>query len=390
MNPMQNLRHRTSHAAPTFAVAFAACAAFIAAGSASAQTQTPAKDPTLGDPSQDDAALDRQRRELSDEVLTPLAPRKTPSALPSVPGLSSIDYKLPNRKFFPEGTLLTGLVGTLVRSPMDDVIFLPDASTTDADGATVPQPNAPAMVLLPTQKLAQLTAATRGLDADTRIAITGQVFVYRDRQFLLPTTFAVRPKTAVKSTPEPAAESATNSNPTTTAKQTPTPDAKKPDPNAPTPTANTDPRVEDLIRDLESMRGPARVMDPSDTTSTPPATPPSTSPSSDPATPAPAEASEALTPEGTLLVNRRGRLTRSAATGGRIAIAFDNDPDSPVTGSMVVLPCSMLRSMEEVVATKSEDLAFIVSGRVLVYEGQNYLLPVLFQVRQTTDIRPQQ
>ncbi len=340
--------------------------AILASLNAAAQTETPTvqprQDPALTDPSLDDSSLDRQRRQVTDEVVAPLAPRKGPTALPSVPGLSSIDYNLPNRKFFPEGTLLTGLVGTLVRSPMDDVIFLPDLTATDASGTATTQPNAPAMVLLPTQKLAQLTAATRGSDPDTRVAVSGQVFVYRNRQFLLPTTFAVRPK--VSAAPVPSA-----------------PAAVKPatDPVAP---AN-DPRVDDLIRDLESMRGPARVMDPAEPT---PVTRPDEAADAD----STLATDQALTPEGTLIVNRRGRLIRSAATQGRIAMSFDNDPDSPSVGAMVVLPCTLLRSMEEVLSTKGEDVVFNVSGRVLTYEGQNFLLPVLFQVRQTSDIRPQQ
>jgi len=357
--------------------------------------RTPASDPSLTDPSLDDAALARERRDLTDEVVAPAVARKGPSALPSVPGLSSIDYRLPNRKFLPEGTLITGLVGTLVRSPMDDVIFLPDATTADAGGTTLTQTNAPAMVLLPTQKLAQLTAATRGLDADTRIAVSGQAYVYRDRQFLLPTTFAVRPRaTAPAPVVAPAPTKAVPIAATPPVPAAPTAD-RSTTTAAPTAASPTDPRVDDLIRDLEAMRGPARVMDPTDSAPTDPNGPLALNPlPTRPETPGnPLEASEggqALTPEGTLIVNRRGRLTRSAATGGRIAMAFDNDPDSPGQGTMVVLPCALLRSMEEVVATKGDDTAFNVSGRVLVYEGQNYLLPVLFQARQTLDIRPQQ
>jgi len=373
--------------------------AVFAIGSASAQSPapaptpaptlapTPATDPSLTDPSLDDA-LDRPRRTVTDEVVAPMVPRKGPAALPSVPGLSSIDYKLPNRKFLPEGTLLTALVGTIVRSPMGDVIFLPDITATDAAGAKIAQTNAPAMVLLPTQKLSQLAAATRDLEPATRVAVSGHVYVYRDRQFLLPTAFAVRP--TVTAPPQPA-----TSTPPTRLPAAAAPSNTKPSlPAAPA----ADPRIEDLIQDLETMRGPARVMDPTDpdpsiaaTPSTPPApgltatTPPGATPPD-----APREGIEALTREGTLIVNRRGRLTRSAATGGRIAMAFDNDPDSPGPGTMMILPCALLRSMEEVVATKGDDTAFQISGRVLVYDGQNYLLPVLFQARQTLDIRPQQ
>ena len=46
--------------------------------------------------------------------------------------------------------------------------------------------------------------------------------------------------------------------------------------------------------------------------------------------------------------------------------------------------------MEETAASRGDSLSFNVSGRVLVYEGRNYLLPAFFQVRQPGDIKPLQ
>ena len=63
------------------------------------------------------------------------------------------------------------------------------------------------------------------------------------------------------------------------------------------------------------------------------AAPPAAAPASVPTAPTPAgsdaTATKALSNEGTLLTNRRGRLIRLAQEGGRLALVLDNDPNSP-------------------------------------------------------------
>ncbi len=302
---------------------------------------------------QESSQPERSPRDLTEVPVAPNKPAVQPSAIPTVPGLGAATYNVPGRRFLPEGTFLTGLSGTLIRTSKNDIVFLPEEPSKDKASEPASQP----FVLVPSQKLAQLDAATKALDATTRVNISGQVFVYRDRQYLLTSAYAVKPNVVQ---PEPAP--ATDDVPA---------DAPKAEP------AN-DPRVDDLIRELESERGTERLLDPG-TVPTPTAPDAADDPEKHP-----------LANEGTLLSNKRGRLVRLRELGGRLAFAFDNDLNSPTAKPMVIVPCAMLKSMEETAASRGDSLSFNVSGRVLVYEGRNYLLPAFFQVRQPGDIKPLQ
>ncbi|MFZ4573293.1 MAG: hypothetical protein ACOYN0_02780 [Phycisphaerales bacterium] len=298
---------------------------------------------------------ERSSRDLTQVPVQPNKPAVQPSAIPTVPGLGAASHNLPGRRFLPEGTFLTGLSGTLIRTSKNDLIFLPDEPPADRAGEPAYQP----FVLVPSQKLAQLDAATKALDAKTVVNISGQVYVYRDRQYLFASAYSVQPSVVQPS----GGESGSNAAP-----------ARPTDEPAPA----SDPRVTDLIRELESQRSTTRLLDPERPAA-----------SGAEATPTDAE-KQPLTNEGTLFSNKRGRLVRLKELGGRLGFSFDNDTDSPSAPPMIIVPCAMLKSMEETAASRGESLAFNVSGRVLVYEGRNYLLPIFFQVKQPGDITPLQ
>jgi hypothetical protein len=77
--------------------------------------------------------------------------------------------------------------------------------------------------------------------------------------------------------------------------------------------------------------------------------------------------------EGTFIVNRVGRLTRSA-DGQQEEFAFDADGKTMRDAPVVILPNLKLMQMENAVAGSSRDLRFRVSGMVTEYKGRNYVL----------------
>jgi hypothetical protein len=283
----------------------------------------------------------------NDEPVQPTRPAPAQSAIPSIKPtpLPEADAALPPPRKLPEGTFLTTRAGRLVKARTGDTIFLPDPVE---GGATLP-----AMVLLPSQRLAQIetTMAAPGFSGD--VIIGGQVFVYRGHEYLLPTTFS-QPAPAK---PEPAG-----------ATQPPAP--------ATNPATDSDPRVEDLIKDLESQRSAPRALTPNTPANT--ATPP------DPKDNAP------VMQEGTLMTFKRARIIRLPDHAGRVAIAFDNDPNSPAPAPMIVQPCAELQRLESLAASRGDALALKVSGRVLTYKSRNYFLPTLIQTTSPGEVVPMQ
>jgi hypothetical protein len=208
-----------------------------------------------------------------------------------------------------------------------------------------------------------------------KVVLTGQVYVYRDRQYLLINAYSVKPLVL---TPEVVAPGKSDSNKSESGNtESGSSDSQSGSATSERTENTTDPSVADLIRELENERGPERLLDPATPSG---ATPPEAD-----------ESKQALlTPEGTLISNRRGRIVRQRGLGGRLSFAFDNDADNPATQPMIIMPCGLLLAMEQLAASRGDELTFTVSGRVLAYEGRNYLLPILYRVRQPTDVKPLQ
>lgn len=91
---------------------------------------------------------------------------------------------------------------------------------------------------------------------------------------------------------------------------------------------------------------------------------------------APGKDQPKLRAEGEFIVNRTGRLTRSANSAQAVFV-FEADskasPEAPIT----LLPCAMLENMEEWVEQHGDKIVFIVSGQVTSYRGTNFLLPTM-------------
>lgn len=91
---------------------------------------------------------------------------------------------------------------------------------------------------------------------------------------------------------------------------------------------------------------------------------------------APGEDPPPLRREGEFIVNRRGRLIRSAE-GGHLLFVFESDSlDNPEL-PMVMQACQLLEAMENEVQRHGDTTIFKLSGQINTYRGANYLLPTM-------------
>jgi hypothetical protein len=77
--------------------------------------------------------------------------------------------------------------------------------------------------------------------------------------------------------------------------------------------------------------------------------------------------------EGSFITRQRGSMLR--LPGGDKAFIFHKDAQGRAERPMVLLPCLTLQSMEQILADRNDDTAFLITGQVYAYRGVNYLLP---------------
>jgi hypothetical protein len=94
---------------------------------------------------------------------------------------------------------------------------------------------------------------------------------------------------------------------------------------------------------------------------------------------APGEDPPPLRREGEFIVNRRGRLIRSAE-GGHLLFVFESDAMDNPELPMVLQACQLLEAMEDTVQRRGEPTVFILSGQINSYRGANYLLPTMMKI----------
>ncbi len=215
---------------------------------------------------------------------------------------------------------------------------------------------------MPCAALARLEGSS---ESSAGVVLSGQVFVYMGRQYLLPTNFTLRRNAVQEASPAPAAQPspATNTAPSS-------------------PTANAS-DVAELIHELDARRSEKRQLQPMRE----PASPATPDAKAEPSTIDAKDVPIGLVNEGTLIHDRRARFTR---IDGEPAITFDGDAQNPADPPMLILRCRSLQRLEETVTKRGENLTLSVSGRVMVYAGRNYILPTLVQIEPGSDVRPLQ
>ena len=89
--------------------------------------------------------------------------------------------------------------------------------------------------------------------------------------------------------------------------------------------------------------------------------------------------------EGTMFVSRLGRLVGQSEGGWAFRIDTDADSDPDSDPPMTVLACAMLERMEAVMISRPSPPRMTVSGSVYVYQGENYLLPVMMLIEPVSE-----
>lgn len=218
----------------------------------------------------------------------------------------------------------------------------------------------PSLTVLPSTLLEEMERMIEAAaDHQPIFEVTGEVYVYRHRNYLLLThpaillgheiIFELRPE------PEPA----------------------------PSPATEEDDSIAAIIRDLERSIGPLPRRPPADT---PPDAPPTGTPPPSAPTDGQAEPPRLMT-EGAILLSRRGKIRRAGA--GAFIFVFDADAEGLADPPMPLLPCLLLERLEMHARLTGERAAVLVSGNVHTFHGQNYLRPTLYQIpRGRTILRP--
>ena len=252
----------------------------------------------------------------------------------AIPGLEDADFLIAAAPLRSEGTFLVEQRGSMIHLGTGERVFVFHA---DEKGKRE-RP----MVLLPCQKLQQMESADGGgSDEPASFLVTGQVFAYRGVNYFLPTM------ARQVSAQAPAVSAAGE--------------------GSPAKSDEADPAVQDLIRQLEAQREPQRGTEARGSA-------------------APAAAEGKMLAEGKAVVRRRGRMVRMS--GGEWGLAFDSGTagDVKVDRPLALSPSLNLQRMEAWAMRSGDAASFEVSGRVLAYQGRNYLMPTMFQVTPASDL----
>ncbi len=94
-----------------------------------------------------------------------------------------------------------------------------------------------------------------------------------------------------------------------------------------------------------------------------------------------------LVPEGTIILQRRARMSRG--TGGSWRVVFEADASGEADPPMTLLPCLLLEQLEVRARRTGGREPILISGRVTVHRGRNYLLPTSYHLpRNRTELMP--
>ncbi len=246
-----------------------------------------------------------------------------------------------------EGSVLTQTTGVLRRNADGQWVFvitMPDVQKQQIE-----------LILLPNSTLEEMQRIAESIeDRELAFETTGEVFVYQNRNYLLPTHAPHLIETRNVVEPEPA-------------QSQPADEATTPDDEA--DVAEEDDSIESIMQRLEERSGPIARSSADDR----------------PATSQPigqmAAANNSTLREGMTLVDRRGHITRGSQ--GAWMFVFDADAEGLADPPVRILPCMMLERMQEYARLRSNIAPMLLSGRVFEYQGRRYVLPTLYRIPRT-------
>ena len=202
--------------------------------------------------------------------------------------------------------------------------------------------------LLPCTLLASLEQLVESMPGqEIAFELTGEVFVYEGRNFLMPTHAPRLVEYVAPSRPNVLGGPR----------------------DGDAPPAGS---AEAILRDLDRSVGPV-LRSPRETGAT--------------ATTRPHAAPKTLVAPGTLVLWRHGWMVREP--DGAWSFVFGADATGLADPPMVLLPCRMLEDLQLHARRSGPGRPLLVSGRVYRYHGRNYLLPTMFRIpRHRTALRP--
>ena len=282
----------------------------------------------------DDASVSSR----SQVATTPAAVKTTAQPATDLGG-----YRLPLLR---EGTTLARVLGDLAQDP-DEKLWLFRPIDPETGGLRRE------FVLLPSPVLEDLVRTVRAAGAPVQFEMTGRIFIYRGRNFLL-ADFAptiMRFDTKLGEAPKP----------TDAAKTTPSGDDKFVAP--PTSVTTDDAVVKEIERRLEDRVGRTPQPHAVDNSVTRDASAPNKS--------------IAPITNGSRLSQRLGRIARDPQSGGWRFVPQQTTGSGDA--SIEVMPCMLLERLEAAARESDASPAILISGTVYAYEGRSYLLPSSFR-----------
>ena len=241
----------------------------------------------------------------------------------------------PSIPLLPEGSFLADRRGILVPVGERDwgFVFDPDAKG-DAERP---------MLLQPCLRLAEMVRLRASTNETATFIVSGHVMMHRGINVLMPEEARLFPMERVGESTKTEAEIVLDAN-------------RVLDPETP------EPSIDDLLARIDAARGDqdrgmasAAVED------------------------AVAQARGELKSEGETIISKRGRIVRG--TGGQLAFVQETDTQALTPhggGELILLRCRNLEAIEELWQRSGDQLAITVSGPVTVFEGSNFLLPLMF------------
>ena len=315
-------------------------------------------------PAQPDDPFERELEDAENMVpresgdLEAFSPRSPDTTKPVRPGLTAgsdwaamLEGEWPGAlipELLPERTFVNQLRGTVIRGPEGSRVFVPTPESPDA------QPRR-AMLLLPCIVLDRFNQFVMADSPRAPALLTGQVFLYGDRNYILPTLLR-----NAWDAPEPPTDQI----------ELPPPDLS-PVPALVPLSVNRSVAFLMVFLDRGPPYAPPPPARPAETTEDAPAAPP------------------AFVDDGVYVAARRGRIVRSP-TGSWLFIS-DNDPGSARGAeSFTLLPCRTLEGLEQIALREGDASAGLLSGRVYRYDDGLYLLPTLYQQERRDGVNPLQ
>ncbi len=267
----------------------------------------------------------------------------------------------------PERTFLNKARGTVLRGPNGTRIFVPAPTETN------PMPRA--MLLLPCTVLERFDTYSLADSDRPGVLLSGQVFLYNDRNYVLPTLMQITVRDSTNTPPPRSADAVATTGAAPIGDQAGAVNTTAAQDRAADPLADN-PDVAALMSQLERHNPISRPV-----SKPQPEAPAATEETgSEFATPTPIK-------DGGYVAARRGRVIRLPEG----VWAFVADTDEPSAGrSWILLPCRTLEALERRAFYTGDAVAGLISGRVYHYDGQDYLLPTLYQTEHRNGIDPLQ